>query len=172
MVYFSLRISPHEDRLTYSANVSLEEMILKFALHSSNPKNRNPVVTVAEQQNWRCCYCGVRMFAGVPMEDIFLYSQSIGLWPLMNGQPDLWVLRELANLKASLEHIQGSVTRIPNVQREFVAACRWCNSMRGGFSTRRGRYQHTAESWYRITQKQVEQGVHQNSQYIELQRGQ
>jgi hypothetical protein len=150
---------------------TLDELLAHYCLTSRfdpDDYRGRRLIKLAEAQNWKCCYCGVRMFAGHPLEDVFLYSQSMGLSVFLNGDPDRFTLLQLSKLRASLEHLHGTRAVRPGAVRECVAACRYCNSNRGGFASKLGGggIQHTPESWHRITQRLVESGRHPHSQYL------
>ena len=143
----------------------LEEAITRLQLNSAEGYRLSRIMRLSEAQNWRCCYCGVKMFAGHPAEDIFLYSSSMGMWPVMGGVPDEWVLAQLNNLRASIEHYKTS--KIRGQERECVVACRLCNSSRGGaVKWNSARAQHRPESWWAITQRKLSEGTHPHCQYI------
>jgi 5-methylcytosine-specific restriction endonuclease McrA len=92
--------------------VTKEEQIeLAWALHTAAYQPR-PLLTLAlreqlsEQQNWRCCYCGVRMEGANDAVDAPTFEHVV---PRSRGGPD-----ELDNL---------------------VIACRQCNGLRGNGET-------------------------------------
>ena len=116
----------------------LERTIEAYQLRSftgisaTSRQRKNRIERLAGAQNWRCCYCKVRMFAGVPMEDLFQYAQSVGL-RLINpgGGLNAAAFRHLGLLRVTVEHMikqeVGGVWEDKNVG----AACWWCNNQRG-----------------------------------------
>ena len=147
---------------------NFDQMLSRFSLSVSSPNwTERRAARQAEAQNWRCCYCGVRMFAGHPAEDIYLYCSSMGMWPVYKGEPDMWVFMQLSNLKVSLEHVKDSFMRSGGHGQECLAACCLCNSWRGGKANGRGwRMQPSPAVWWRVMQRKIAAGTHPHCPYL------
>lgn len=76
-------------------------MYLHEASHGG--QHRHKLAILCEQQNHRCCYCGIRFVEDIP------------------NHPRL----------ASIEHVTRLCEGGKRNWRNEVAACRWCNSGRG-----------------------------------------
>lgn len=114
----------------------------------------------AEAQGWRCCYCNVRMFAGIPRECIELYANNMGIELKRRG---VWNLDGLARIKmmhVTLEHVIRKSRNIKfkkGVWVPLLASCRWCNCTR---------HERSAFEWYEEVQKQLKRGEHPHSFFV------
>jgi hypothetical protein len=88
---------------------------------------------IFEAQNWRCCYCGVRMASLLKgaEENQDLYAQQFGYARYLG--------KVLEGRSASIEHIVKQADRLDHSRGNLVGACRWCNSARGDWP---------AEEWF------------------------
>lgn len=142
----------------------LERMITAYYLRTSSGRSatnrlrRNQRFRTAEAQNWRCCYCGVRMFAGVPSEDIFQYAQSIGLsLKYRGGGYNAGSFEHLRTLRATIEHVikqeHGGIWENKNI----TSSCWWCNNNRGDIPP---------TIWYKRVQELVRNRKHPHYKFI------
>ena len=111
---------------------SFDELLDICCLRSSGTVNhasrRSRISREAGAQNWRCAYCGVRMFAGHPKEDIHLYAEEMGIPLRIGGTWEPTSFETIRKLRATIEHLLGA--RFGNDADTLVSACRWCNEMR------------------------------------------
>jgi hypothetical protein len=118
-------------------NVLLDRTITAYQLRSvtggsaTSQHRKRRLSRAAEVQNWRCCYCKVRMFAGTPAEDLFYYAQSVGL-RLINpgGGLNAAAFRHLGLLRVTVEHLIKQEVNGVGEAKNIAAACRWCNNQR------------------------------------------
>ena len=85
-----------------------------------------------ERQNWRCCYCGVRMWAGHDIECPSDFARSHGYY-VRPGGASHWVRARKAvrRYMATFEHVVPLKFGGPNDERNIVGACAQCNNERG-----------------------------------------
>lgn len=82
-------------------------------------------LTIGERQNWRCCFCGVRMIAR-GLQDPHEYAHQNGYKPLLNKATN-----------PLTRHRTSNVFRIEtkgNSQDNLAAACTWCVSAKADMS--------------------------------------
>ena len=136
-----------------------DRLLALYALQVSQSKNNKKMTRkrhyAAERQGWRCCYCGVPMFAGHPTEDIFLYAQSIGVPAKAFRSKKFWT--RMWGLKVSIEHLRKKADGGGMDHDNIVAACNWCNTYRGD---------RRPIEWFCEVQDRVKNGVHPHSALI------
>lgn len=81
---------------------------------------------IFERQNWRCCYCGFRMYAPAKESKAqFLSAYGGSCQPTRNGRK-----RFLRSARATIEHLHRLADGGKNTIDNLVGACGWCNSSR------------------------------------------
>ena len=102
---------------------------------------------ICSEQNWRCCYCGVRMFAGEPMECAMAYCVANRL-PSSNPKKVAKLLRwRLATVEHLLRRCDGG----GNERGNLASACGWCNS---------NRQDRTSTDWWQEVQELIADDLH------------
>lgn len=100
---------------------------------------------LGERQNWRCCFCGVRLIAR-GMQDPIEYARENGLpWNKLGKNPI--ISRRMANVF----RIEGSGNRESNL----AVSCSYCISAKEGMPL---------VAWLRIVQMQLLAGTHPSHQ--------
>lgn len=105
-------------------------------------------IALAEAQNWRCCYCGCEMFAGLPFETIEDASRKFGLQLYSKASH-----RALTYRKATTEHLVRQIDGGGGNLDNLVSACGWCNP---------SRQDRDPMVWYEHVQLMIKCGAHPN----------
>jgi len=103
---------------------------------------------IFEAQNWRCCYCGLRMHAGEPWECEIRYTRLNGFRYRAGNER---VRRFLRHSRATIEHLTRRADGGTNYYDNLTGACNWCNS---------NRQDRGAMEWFEEIQKLVASGEH------------
>ena len=103
----------------------------------------SPLVRIAihEAQNWRCCYCGVVMWAGEPFECLGAYMKAHGLRDTEAAK----------RRRATAEHIRRRIDGGSDLPENLAGACLWCNTTR---------HDMPAEDWFWKVRGLIEAGFH------------
>ena len=119
----------------------LTRMLVSYKLVTSTSETPGPRgrrskrFSAAERQNWHCAYCGVKMYAGHPAEDICAYAAEMKIRIRRAG---IWwppAFEQILQLKATTEHLIGQSYRDAigpyiNSRHNLISSCLWCNSHR------------------------------------------
>ena len=95
------------------------------------------------------------MFAGHPTEDLFEFSQSIGI--PRSAALSRKSLAKLRDIKATIEHYRKKEDGGKGDPENIIAACSWCNGRRGN---------HKPMEWFEIVQNMVRKGTHPHWELI------
>lgn len=87
-------------------------------------------LSVFEAANWRCCYCGIRLWSNMSLarESHALFANEARMF-VRNG-------RAMKSREATIEHIRKQIDGGGHERDNLAAACAWCNSSRGEWDAR------------------------------------